>query len=101
MVVGIMKLLTLRDHKERPCPCCPSSLIEPIWGQIAALLPARLPLDIVAAGTNHHDSPLLAPTPQQTRRQIAELPAGGLPTSTQVYLDSGKTRDLLEPAAAA
>jgi hypothetical protein len=58
-----------------------------------------VPLGIVSAGANRHDSPLLAPTLEQTRTQVAELPAGGLPPDARVHLDSGydsgKTRDLL------
>ncbi|MCI2424398.1 IS5 family transposase, partial [Saccharopolyspora sp. K220] len=58
-----------------------------------------VPLGIVSAGANRHDSPLLEPTLQQTRQQVADLPAGGLPTAARVHLDSGydsrKTRDLL------
>jgi transposase len=58
-----------------------------------------VPVGIVSAGANRHDSPLLEPTLDRTRQQVADLPAGGLPTHTRVHLDSGydsgKTRDLL------
>lgn len=60
---------------------------------------AGVPLGIVSAGANRHDSPLLEPTLEQTHQQVADLPAGGLPTDARVHLDSGydsgKTRDLL------
>jgi hypothetical protein len=40
-----MKLLTLRDHKETTMPILPSSRIEPIWVQFAALLPEKPEFD--------------------------------------------------------
>lgn len=58
-----------------------------------------VPLGLVSAGANKHDSPLLEPTLQQTRQQITDLPVGGLPAHARPHLDSGydsgKTRDLL------
>jgi transposase len=58
-----------------------------------------VPLGIVSDGANRHDSPLLQSTLEQTRQQVADLPAGGLPTKARMHLDSGydsgKTRDLL------
>jgi hypothetical protein len=58
-----------------------------------------VPVGIVSAGANRHDSPLLEPTLEQTRQQVTDLPAGGLPADARVHLDSGydsgKTRDLL------
>ena len=35
-----MKLLTLRDRVEAPCPPCHHGLTDPLWDQFAALLPA-------------------------------------------------------------
>ncbi|MBB5156826.1 IS5 family transposase [Saccharopolyspora phatthalungensis] len=62
-----------------------------------------VPLGIVSAGANRHDSPLLEPTLAQTRQQVADLPGGGLPADARVHLDSaydsGKTRDLLSEHA--
>ncbi|MGP4018817.1 IS5 family transposase [Saccharopolyspora sp. 5N708] len=59
-----------------------------------------VPLGIVSAGANRHDWPLLEPTLRQTRQQITDLPAGGLPRTARVHPDSGhdsgKTRDLLD-----
>lgn len=50
-------------------------------------------------GANRHDSPLLQPTPEQARQQVADLTTGSLPAGAQVHLDScydsGKTRELL------
>jgi hypothetical protein len=53
-----------------------------------------IPLGVVAAGANRHDSPLLAPTLEALR------PLGGLPEPVSVHLergyDSDPTRRLLE-----
>ena len=53
-----------------------------------------IPLGVVAAGANRHDSPLLAPTLEALRT------LGGLPESVSVHLDRGYdsklTRRLLE-----
>jgi hypothetical protein len=62
-----------------------------------------VPVGVVSDGANRHDSPMLEPTLEQTRQQVAGLPAGGLPNHTRVRLDSGydsgKTRDLLSEQA--
>ncbi len=54
-----------------------------------------MPLGIVSAGTNRHDSPLLGPTLQATKNQV-----GALPEDVNINLDRGhdstRTRQLLE-----
>jgi Transposase DDE domain len=54
-----------------------------------------VPLGVVSAGANRHDSPLLAPTLEQARTQV-----GALPPAVTVHLDggydSGVTRALLD-----
>ncbi len=47
-----------------------------------------VPLGIVTAGANRHDSPLLEPTLAQTRQQVADLPAGGLPAHTPACIST-------------
>jgi transposase len=57
-----------------------------------------VPLGVVAAGANRHDSPLLRPTFEQAAAQLADN-GGCYPERVTVHLDagydSGRTRDLL------
>jgi hypothetical protein len=46
---------------------------------------AGVPLGLVSAGANRHDSPLLEPTVDQMDRQVD----GGLPAGATMHLDSG------------
>lgn len=55
---------------------------------------AGIPLGIVSAGANRHDSPLLEPTLDAVREQVGPLPAGVTGHLDAGY-DSGVTRDLL------
>jgi Transposase DDE domain len=61
-----------------------------------------IPLGIVAAGANRHDSPLLRPTFEQAAAQLLQLRHGGAcyPEQVTAHLDAGYdsslTRDLLD-----
>jgi IS5 family transposase len=55
---------------------------------------AGLPLHLVAAGANDHDSPLLEPTLAGVPDAVGPLPARACAHLDAGY-DSGKTRDLL------
>jgi Transposase DDE domain len=61
-----------------------------------------IPLGIVAAGANRHDSPLLRPTFEQAAAQLAQRTHGGAcyPDRVTAHLDAGYdssvTRDLLD-----
>ena len=107
-------------------PLLPASLIEPLWVEFAALIESDrpefdpthpwgchrrripdnqgIPLHLVAARANDHDSPLLEPTLAGIVDMIGPLPqhrgVHGEDLFPTVHLDrgydSGKTRNLLE-----
>jgi hypothetical protein len=55
---------------------------------------AGIPLGIVSAGANRHDSPLLAPTLAAAQTQVGPLPEH-VASHLDAGYDSGVTRDLL------
>ncbi|MBE1584222.1 hypothetical protein H4W80_002480 [Nonomuraea angiospora] len=55
-----------------------------------------VPLRIVAAGADQHDSPLLGPTLEATKAQVGPLPEQ---VNVDLDYDSAKTRALLDESA--